>query len=160
MRKKNIKGVTFVELLATISIIGIIIVPISSVFYIGFKNYFMENEKMTANEKANEILDKIIEDLRKHENIHTFVNEETNDAIYIKDNINYPLDTVIYNYLRDEKKLYRNDVYLQDDLTTIENFYVEELQEETYDSSIINISLSVKFKRVFSEVETSYRRKY
>jgi prepilin-type N-terminal cleavage/methylation domain-containing protein len=73
MKNLGKKGVTLVEVIAAITILGIILTPLTSIFYMGYKNYFVENDRMTAQQSAKEVIDTIIGDLRLYENENTEV---------------------------------------------------------------------------------------
>ncbi|OPZ92969.1 MAG: hypothetical protein BWY74_01349 [Firmicutes bacterium ADurb.Bin419] len=162
MRKIGKKGVTLVEVIASLVILGIILTPITSIFYMGYKNYFVENDRMTAQQAAKEVLNRIIKDLRVYENEYTQVDEVTGKSLIIKDFINFPGDELVYSYEEDRKLVLRNDVALIDnDAIVITDFSVLETKPDGYDSSLIKISVSVRTgKSDEIHLEGSYRRKY
>jgi prepilin-type N-terminal cleavage/methylation domain-containing protein len=73
MRGLGQKGTTLTELIVALAILGIILSPISLVLYLGYKDFYSENNNMNAQQNAKEVLDKILEDLRMYENEHTKV---------------------------------------------------------------------------------------
>lgn len=53
---KNKKGMTLVEVVATVAILAIIMVPISLIFSTTYRNFNVESDKATAQESAREVL--------------------------------------------------------------------------------------------------------
>ncbi len=162
MRKIGKKGMTLVEVIASLVILSIILTPITSIFYMGYKNYFVENDTMTSQQAAKEVLNRIIEDLRVYENEHTKVDDITAKALIIKDSINFPGDEIVYTFEEDRKLILRNGLNLLDnDAVVITDFSVLETKPDGYDSSIIKISVTVRTgKSDEIKIEGSYRRKY
>lgn len=161
MGKLGNKGVTLTELMAALAILGIILVPISFVFYTGYNNYFIENDEMTAQQKAKEALEMIILDLRMYENEYTAV-DSVAKSLMIKDSTNFPGEEIVYIYQPDEKKIYKNGAALFDEVEAMEvtGFEVEEIKPSDYDSSLINISIAVKTGRSETiNLSGTFRRK-
>jgi prepilin-type N-terminal cleavage/methylation domain-containing protein len=100
MDNKSQKGVTLTELIVSIAILGIIVVPISLVFTSGYSSFFKESNKMTAQQCAREALYGkginsygIMGDLERCDNTLTYVGsnsitiEDTSgSAVYYLDN--------------------------------------------------------------------------
>lgn len=162
MRKIGKKGMTLVEVIASLVILSIILAPITSIFYMGYKNYFVEHDRMMSQQTGKEVLNSIIEDLRAFENEHTKVDDITAKALIIKDSINFPGDEIVYRYDEVEKTILRNGSNLIDDSEVdITDFSVLETKPEGYDSSIIKISVTVRTGKS-DEIQLlgSYRRRY
>ncbi|WP_010252566.1 type IV pilus modification PilV family protein [Acetivibrio cellulolyticus] len=162
MKKIGKKGTTLVEVIASLVIVGIILTPITSIFYMGYKNYFVENDRMTAQQAAKDVLEIITKDLRFYENKYTEVDAITGKSLIIKDGTNFPGDEIVYSFDEGQKMILRNNVALLEDNTIlITNFSVQEIKLSDYDSSLIKISVTVKSgKSDEINMEGSYRRKY
>lgn len=161
MRKIGKKGMTLVEVIASLVILSIILTPITSIFYMGYKSYFIENDRMKVQQAVKEVLNRIIEDLRVYENEHTKV-DETGKSLIIKDLINFSGDGIVYLFEEDRKIILRNDVVLIDDSSVvITDFSVLEIKLDDYDSSIIKINIAARTEKSDEvRIEGSYRRKY
>ncbi|HPC99845.1 MAG TPA: prepilin-type N-terminal cleavage/methylation domain-containing protein [Acetivibrio sp.] len=156
------KGFTLAEMMAAIIILGIIIVPVSLAFYTGYRNYFIENEEMTAQEKAREIIEMIITDLRMYENEHTVADNDSN-TLTIKDSTHFPGEEIVYTYSPEQKCLFRNgiELFAEVDSPEVTDFAIEETRQADYDSSIIIIEVSVKYNRSDTvKLRGSFRRKF
>jgi prepilin-type N-terminal cleavage/methylation domain-containing protein len=148
------KGLTLVEMLVALAIMGVLLVPVSMIFYSGYSNYYNENDDMISIQKSREVMDSIIEDLRMYENISTTVMDE-GSTLYIKEGM-------VFNYIPAKKMLYKNGapLFMEQDQLIINDFHVEEIKPENYDSSLISISLKIKVGKGEEIVlENSYRRK-
>jgi|GEM_PF-1896250 len=168
MKKLGNKGMTLVELIAAMTIMGIILTPITGIFYYGYSNYFVENDRMIAQQSAKEVVNKIINDLRVYENQFTEIDELEGRFLIIKDSVNFPEgEEIVYEYdevqnmiLRNGKNLLGEELLDEIDVL-VNDFYVKETKPEGYDSSIINIVVAVqKGKSDELSVEGVFRRKY
>ena len=162
MKNLGKKGVTLVEVIAAITIVGIILTPLTSIFYMGYKNYFVENDRMTAQQSAKEVIDTIIGDLRLYENENTEVDTLTGKSLTIKDSDNFPGDEIVYLFDEVQKKVLRNETYLLENSDIlVTDFTVRETKPLGYDSSLIKIDVTIKIgKSEEISLEGSYRRKY
>jgi prepilin-type N-terminal cleavage/methylation domain-containing protein len=151
---KRKKGLTLVEMLVALAIMGVLLVPVSMIFYSGYSNYYNENDDMISIQKSREVMDSIIEGLRMYENISTTVMDE-GSTLYIKEGL-------VFNYIPAKKMLYKNGtpLFMEQDPLIINDFHVEEIKPENYDSTLISISLRIKLGKGEEIVlENSYRRK-
>lgn len=151
---RSTKGMTLIELIVSLSIMGIILAPISLVFYSGYGNFYNENDDMINIDKSREVMDSIITDLRMNESPSVAVSDEGN-TLFIKEDL-------IYTYSPDEKMLLKNGIPVFPDEVnaSMNHFKVEEVKHSDYDSSLINIAFTLKVGR--SEeitLQNSFRRK-
>lgn len=65
MKLKNNKGFTLVELVVSIAILGIIITPLSSLFISTIKNNVRAEDKLIANQLAQEYMEQVMADILK-----------------------------------------------------------------------------------------------
>ena len=164
MRKISKKGMTLVELIAAMTILGIILTPLAGIFYFGYRNYFVENDRMTAQQSAKEVINKIINDLRVHENQFTHI--DANNSLKIKDSDNFSGNEIVYLFDEEHKVILRNGINLLDSSDIfVTNFSAEEVEaseeESEYDSKLIKIVVTVqKGKSDETSIEGVYRRKY
>lgn len=162
MKKLGKKGLTLVEVIASLAILGIIMTPLTSIFYMGYKNYFVENDRMTAQQTAKEVVGRIIDDLRAYENEYTEADTSSGKTLTIKDSVNFPEDTIVYTFEENQKMVFRNGTPLIDNpAVLITGFLVQETIPSGFDSYMIKISVTVKTgKSEEINLEGSYRRKY
>lgn len=162
MKKLGKKGLTLVEVIASLVILGIIMTPLTSIFYMGYKNYFVENDRMIAQQTAKEVLGSIIDDLRAYENENTKVDTITGKTLTIKDSINFPGDEIVYTYDENQNMVFRNATpQLDNTAILITGFSVQESIPLGFDSQVIKINVTVKTgKSEEINLEGSYRRKY
>ncbi|MFZ5989585.1 MAG: type II secretion system protein [Bacillota bacterium] len=162
MRRLGKKGATLTELMASLAILSIILAPISLVFYLGYKNFFFENDVMAAQQRAKEVLDMINSDLRMFENEYTEVDNITKSSVIIKDAVHFPGEELIYTYSPDQKKIFKNGiaVFNEDEEVEVTGFEIEEVKPSDYDSSLININITVKVgKSDMVNLQSGFRRK-
>ncbi len=148
------KGLTLVEVMMSLTIMGIILVPISLTFYSGYSNYYYENDDMINIQKTREVMDNIISDLRMNESSFTEVTDEGN-TLFIKEGL-------FYTYSPGDKMIFKNGIPIFENAgdISINYFKFEETMPADYDSSLINVTLKMKVRR--SEeitLQNSYRRK-
>jgi len=150
---KGKKGTTLVELISAIAILGIILAPISLIMTRGYSSYLTESDTMLAQDKARELMDSIIKDLRENDStdIDIKLDETGKSYLYIKDGFTYKFTTV------PEKKLTRTNGGNITVYTDITDFKVS-MTTEGYDGNIINIELSVSYKNGRSITFTSSYR--
>ncbi len=157
------KGTSLVELLISIAILGVIMVPISTVLYQGFKNYFVENDMLIATQRAREAMDKLIEDIRMNDSSNISI-EDSGKILNIvkgdpiKEDLIYELETVggINVLLRNTQNVFKPE----ENISILE--FKAQIQEKTvdYDSQIIKVILGIKVgKSDPVTLEGSYRRK-
>lgn len=164
MKKIRNKGMTLVELIAAMTILGIILTPLTGIFYFGYRNYFVENDRMTAQQSAKEVINKIVNDLRVHENQFTQIGAD--NSLRIKDSDYFPENEIVYMFDEEHKAILRNGVSLiESNDIFILNFTIEEIQssdeELEYDSNLIKIAVTVqKGKSDEISIEGVYRSKY
>lgn len=162
MRIINRKGMTLVELIAAMTILGIILTPLTGIFYFGYRNYFIENDRMTAQQSAKEVLNKIIDDLRTYENAFTEIDTLTGKSLTIKDSVNFPEDEIVYLFDEEQKTVFKNGInILHNSDVFINDFSIQETKPLGYDSSLIKIVVTVQTgKSDEVSIEGSFRRKY
>lgn len=151
---KGRKGLTLAEVLVVLAIMGVVLAPISMIFYTGYSNYYYENDDMISIQKSREVMDAIIEGLRMHDNISTTVTDEGR-TLYIKEGL-------VFNYIPVTKMLYKNGIplFMEQDRVSINDFHVEEIKPESYDNSLITVELKIKAGNSEEIVlKNSYRRK-
>ena len=164
MRKNSKKGMTLVELIAAMTILGIILTPLTGIFYFGYRNYFVENDRMTVQQSAKEVINKIINDLRVHENQLTQI--DAGNSLKIKDSDYFPGNEIVYLFDEENKAILRNGISLIESSDIfITNFSIEEIEssneELVYDSKLIKIVVTVqKGKSDEISIEGVYRSKY
>lgn len=149
----NNKGLTLTELIVTIAIMGVVMLPISLTFFNGYNSFFTENNNMLIQQQAREAIDSVISDLRKNDDkINKITISPDNKKLTISNDI--PLIT--YDFQESQKKLQRNNIDIID--KGILSFKVEE--DDTGENPILKIELSFETtdKRV-EKLETSYRFK-
>jgi prepilin-type N-terminal cleavage/methylation domain-containing protein len=156
MRKNTRKGMTLVELITAMTILGIILTPLTGIFYFGYRNYYVENDRMTAQQSAKEIVNIIINDLRAHENQFTQI--DTDNSLKMQDSDS----EIVYVYDEEHKTILRNGISLTEDRDVlITNFSIEEIEQMEYDSNLIKIVVTVqKGKSDDISIEGVYRRKF
>lgn len=162
MKNSNIKGTTLVEVLATIIILAVVLAPISMLFLVGYRNYFLENEKMIANQNVIEVMENITRDLRENENRYITVDNISNHVLEIKPIGDFPPgEELIYEYIPAQQILNRNGVSIfKDSKIRVTHFYVSEFTDENYDTSLIDISITIEYGQEGSAtLRTYYRRK-
>ncbi|MDQ2085288.1 prepilin-type N-terminal cleavage/methylation domain-containing protein [Herbivorax sp. ANBcel31] len=158
MNIKGNKGITLTELMMTIALLGIIIPSVSLVLYIGYKSYYVEKDTMQAQQHAKEIMDMIVTDLRRYDNINTYINE-IEKKLVIKEEEN---EELIYTYSKESKNIYRNNepIIEYGKEIKITNFKVEEIDSEDFDNNLFSIGIFVKAERTEEiKLETLYRRR-
>ncbi|TYQ13351.1 UNVERIFIED_CONTAM: prepilin-type N-terminal cleavage/methylation domain-containing protein [Acetivibrio alkalicellulosi] len=155
------KGFTLTELLVSLALLGIILPSVSVVFYAGYKSYYDQRDIIVAQQKAKEIMEMIITDLRVYENSNITVDLSGNKLV-IELEEGLGKDSIIYWFNPDEKNIYKSNQPIINDNEEIEiiNFVVEEISELGFDTSLINISIFVKAgKSEEVYLNTNYRRK-
>lgn len=162
MKKLGKKGLTLVEVITSLAILGIIMTPLTSIFYLGYRNYFVENDRMTAQQTAREVIGRIMDDLRAYENENTEVDLLTGRTLTIKDSVNFPEDLIVFTFDENERMVFRNGIPLIDNTAIlITGFGVQETQPSGFDSHVIKITVTVKTGESEEiKLEGSYRRKY
>lgn len=65
MSLKNKKGLTLVEIIVSIAILGIIVTPLASLFVNTVRNNAMARDKMIANQLAQKYMEIVIHDIKK-----------------------------------------------------------------------------------------------
>lgn len=155
------RGMTLVELIVSMSIMGIILTPLASIFYFGYNNYFAEHDTMTAQQCAKEVLNSIIDDLRSYENQSTRIDILTNSLI-VRDSVDFPGNDIVYVYDEEQKTVLRNgNSLISDSETQVTNFSMKQVKPDDYDSSVIKIVITVcKGKGEEMTLEGNFRRKY
>jgi prepilin-type N-terminal cleavage/methylation domain-containing protein len=156
------KGTSLVELLVSIAILGVIMVPISTVLYQGFRSYYVESDIMISTQKAREVMDKIIEDIRMNDSPDINIEDSGRTLNIVKDNplkedLVYKLTTIAGNSV-----LLRNSelVFKPEDNIILLEFNAKNERPMDYDSQIIKITLGIKVgKSDPVTLESSYRRK-
>lgn len=156
------KGATLVELLISIAILGVVMVPISTVLYSGFSNYYVESDILIATQKAREVMDMIVEDIRMNDNPDISIEDSGKTLNIVKDDpvkedIVYKLGTISGN-----QTLIRNaeTVFKPEDNIILMDFSVQNEKPLGYDSHIIKITLGIKVgKSDTVMLQSSYRRK-
>lgn len=156
MRKITRKGMTLVELIAAMTILGIILTPLTGIFYFGYRNYFVENDRMTAQQSAKEVVNIIINDLRAHENQFTQIDEDNSLKMQDSDS------EIVYFFDEEHKAILRNGIsIIESSDVLITNFSIKEIEQMEYDSNLIKIVVTAqKGKSDDISIEGVYRRKY
>lgn len=150
---KSQKGVTLTELIVTITIMAIIITPISVVFIQGYSGFFTESDKMNAQQCAREVLYGrgvnsygIMGDLERCDNKLTSV---TGKCISIGDSLDdmrvYSLADGVFSYNTSSSAM----TYFIDPKVKIKDFQVNLSPpvEGTTDTTIASISITVVYGR-------------
>lgn len=148
------KGLTLIELIVSLSIMGIILAPISLIFYSGYSNFYYENDDMINIEKSREIMDNIITDLRMNESPSIAVSDEGN-TLFIKEDL-------VYKYSPEGKMLFKNGIPVipEGEKANMSRFKVEEVKPSDYDNKLINITFTLKVGRSREiTLQNSFRRK-
>ena len=148
------KGLTLIELIVSLSIIGIILAPISLIFYSGYGNFYYENDDMINIEKSREVMDNMVTDLRMNESPSITVSDEGN-TLFIKEDL-------VYTYSQDGKMLLKNGIPVlpEGEKASMSSFKVEEVKPSDYDSKLINITFTLKVGRSREiTLQNSFRRK-
>ena len=133
--KFNNKGYTLVEVMTTITLLLIVIAPITIMFNMWYKNFHEDNAKVYLHQKARDIMGDLIQDLRRYSNAETRCDDI--HTIYIN-------DSFVYHYDEEEDKLLlnNNDVILNEEIKMVEFSAVEETGEDGV-SSIIKIGFKL-----------------
>jgi prepilin-type N-terminal cleavage/methylation domain-containing protein len=165
LKLKNNRGITLTEMLVAIAIMCMIATPISFILLQGYRNFSEDNGTMTAQGAARSAIDGILNDLRKNDNKSVSVSTEqsaggTIEILHINDSLQYTYSTI-------DKKLLKNgtSIFQEDEGVELVDFYIKEVRPEDravegYDSSLIDIRVSVKVRLGQAvTLEDSYRRK-
>lgn len=167
MKFMNSKGVTLTELMVSIAIIGVIMAPLSLVFYTGYNNYFIENDTMNTQQNARDAMDGIINDFRKFENFNKkySASNELIKLVTVANQLDIKCGTqdtqIITYYFLNSRIMKRMPdgsefVFCND----VVSFTAEEINTSQHDSNIINIAIQVKTGHgETTTVQNSYRRK-
>lgn len=142
------RGMTLVELIVTLAIIGVIMLPISLMLYVGYQSSFTENEATIANEQARTAMDRMMNDLRKYDFDNSSYNEKGVLNKHVKDNQLIINDDLVYSY-DNEGNLSRNDQVI---CQQVSYFTAREYYDGT-SSNIIEITLAVQPKNISDPVK-------
>lgn len=156
IKKLGNKGTTLVELMVTIAILGLVMTPISIMFFNGYKAYFEENDKMFALRKANEIIEFITNDLRRYEEVTTTVDGATGERLTIN-------NSLIYSYDASGKTILKNGINIFIDNTDVKviAFKVTEKRDAGYDAAVIVLNVDLEYKKSgVVNLSNAYRRRY
>ncbi|MEN8907075.1 MAG: prepilin-type N-terminal cleavage/methylation domain-containing protein [Clostridiales bacterium] len=150
----NNKGYTLIEVITTVSILLIIIGPVTLVFDTWYKNFYIDNSSVLLDQKSRDIMDSILTDLRMDSN-ETSTSQDDNKTLFINDSLKYEFNSL-------ENKLLRNgESVLNNTNIQVIDFNVKEEKPEGYDTNIIKIYIKLKSDYdVEVELESTFRKKY
>ncbi len=148
------KGFTLIEILITLAIIGIVMLPVSMVFYWGYSNYYFENDDMNTVQRAREAMDAIMEDLRRNDSPSVNVIDGGNTLFINKD--------LVYTYSAKDKELLKNGISIfgGENRACVNYFKAAEIKPDGYDSNLIDITIKIKVgKSEEITLQNNYRKK-
>lgn len=163
MNIKSKKGMTLVEVIATVAIMAVIMVPISLIFTTAYSNFITESDKSTAQKSARAVLYGkglygndgngsisygVMGDLQRSNvggnkiRIGDNINADTNigNIISILDNSNSPIQT----YKFDGSKL--KYIYINDKGSTVEEDYFENYPSDKKEVKVLDFIVEKKEK--------------
>ena len=158
---KSKKGMTLVEVIATVAIMAAIMVPISLIFTTAYSNFITESDKSTAQKSARAVLYGkglygnglisygVMGDLQRS-NVGgskikiVDINDDTNreNSISILDNSNSPILT----YKFDGTKL--EYIYINDKGDTVKEDYFENDSSDKKEVKVLDFSVEMKKKGI------------
>ena len=161
MNIKSKKGMTLVEVIATVAIMAVIMVPISLIFTTAYSNFITESDKSTAQKSARAVLYGkglygnglisygVMGDLQRS-NVGgskikiVDINDDTNreNSISILDNSNSPILT----YKFDGTKL--EYIYINDKGDTVKEDYFENDSSDKKEVKVLDFSVEMKKKGI------------
>lgn len=133
------KGLTLVELIVTVAILGVIMVPISLMLYVGYQSSFNENELVTANEQARSAINMMMNDLRAYDFASSSYDENGVLIKHVNNNQLVIKNDLVYSYDGQGNIKKNGEIICQQ----VKNFSVSEYYDGT-NSNIVEISLAVQ----------------
>ncbi|MCX7920415.1 MAG: hypothetical protein N3B21_00105 [Clostridia bacterium] len=151
---KGKNGATLIEVVSTVAILFVVLAPLSLIFNTWYDDYYEENYRVMLQKRSMETMQQIMQDLRMFADGNTAV-VDSGTKLFIKGDL-------IYSYSPYQKKLFKNStsVFLDSETIEVTAFNVEETSVPDNDSSLINITITLKTKRnIEITLQNSYRRK-
>lgn len=150
---KSKKGLSMIEVIVTVVILGVILTPITVMLSSWYKSFFKESDIEMVQMRSNEVMQAIMGDLRVYGDQNSTVQDGGN-TLYIKNGLTYTYS------LADQKLLCSGvDVINNTNLLVI-YFHVSERKPSGYDSSLIDIELKIATQKGEEvDLKNSYRKK-
>jgi Tfp pilus assembly protein PilE len=156
---KRENGMTVVELVLTLFILGIVMIPLSYLLNTSYIIYYEENDKMSCLTEVNDAMQMIIDDIRKNDEYRS-----TQSTIIVSPSALTITTTpaITFEYDVPTKKILRSGVsiFSGNNQTEILAFSVNEKKPAGYDTGVIDITITAKCgKSENITLTNSYRRK-
>ncbi len=159
----NCKGYSLIELLTTITIVGIIMAPMTVFFISNYTTYYTETAKIDAQAQLRAGMDRIMTDLRRADNI-SIENDNGEKKIRLD------LGDRIYRYYK-QKNINTDEIIVYQEINEVKNqlvynvrdFVIEE--ERTDDGKLQSVTVTMevwvnKAKEEFVSLTNMHKIRY
>lgn len=157
MSLKGKSGFTLIEIVLTIAVMGIILVPISILFMNQYKITILETKRVQAQSDTSQALQFILSDLKKYEAPNSLYDSDGN-LVKIADGLKLKIKDNILYYVENGVLMRNTDAICKN----IRDFSITEISEGN-ESNVIEIDFTVYVNLQDQSrdirIQSSYRRK-